>query len=111
MRKMCRLYDQDADAVPERSLALIGAGRPSAWLPGWRKLAAGIVLLLFGGLCGWWGAGLGTEAATGRVAIDLGRPPVPLCPTPLPLPRRPGCARAGTGAGPRGGSGPSSWWS
>jgi anti-sigma factor RsiW len=50
--------------VPERSLALIGAGRPSAWLPGWRKLAAGIVLLLFGGLCGWWGAGLGTEAPT-----------------------------------------------
>jgi anti-sigma factor RsiW len=60
-RQMHRLYDGAAGAggVPERTLALIDGDRPSAWLPGWRRLAAGIVLLLAGGLGGWFGAGLG----------------------------------------------------
>jgi anti-sigma factor RsiW len=60
-RQMHRLYDLDTGAatVPERTLALIDADRPTAWLPGWRRMAAGIVLLLAGGLGGWFGAGLG----------------------------------------------------
>lgn len=56
-RQLHRLYDHAAEApVPDHVLALIEADRPSAWQPGWRRLAAAIVLLLFGGLGGWWGA-------------------------------------------------------
>ncbi|NQV55153.1 MAG: anti-sigma factor [Rhodospirillales bacterium] len=57
-RQMHRLYDFAGDEpVPERILDLIDDNRPSAWIPGWQRMAAGIVLLMAGAIGGWFGSG------------------------------------------------------
>lgn len=52
------LYDDALEAsVPESVEAALSSNPPASWWPGWQKMAAGLVLLVVGGL-GGWGVGL-----------------------------------------------------
>lgn len=52
--QMHQLYDDNLEAeLPAGIEDLFARTEPTRWMPGWRQMAAGIVLLVLGGLSGW----------------------------------------------------------
>jgi len=54
-----QLYDLPKNApLPQGLREVLAANSMRRWLPGWRQLAAGIMLLVVGGIGGWYGDNL-----------------------------------------------------
>jgi anti-sigma factor RsiW len=51
---MHQLYDEGLEAtIPENVLELLEDSPKTSWVPGWRRMAAGIALFVLGGVSGW----------------------------------------------------------